>query len=256
MKAFWLCFLLSAICLAAAPPAETDDEARIIQVALEPSPLESNLQHLTDEIGGRVPGTPAMQHAVEWGVRALTVAGAESVHTEGFTVPNSWSEGATEMTVTAFYEVGDAKVGGLLPTIFRAHAVSVAWAPALAPAKHVPVVDVGDGSPADFAKAGNISGKLLLVHSVVLKTWDDLFAEYSKAPPVIDAAVKGKAKAIAFMATREHDILYRHTNSAEGEIDRIPQVLVAREDGERMSRLLASGHPVWVDLSIPNNIGG
>src|SRR5580700_6433648 len=256
MKAVWLCFILSAVCLAAAAPTDTDDEARIIQVALQPSPLESNLHHLTDEIGGRVPGTPAMQHAVEWGVKALTVAGADSVHTEGFTIPSSWSEGATEMTVTAFYEVGDPKVGGLLPTVFHAHAVSVAWAPALAESKHVPVVDVGNGTAADFAKAGNISGKLVLVHSVVLKTWDDLFAEYSKAPPVIDAAVKGKAMAIAFIATREHDILYRHTNSAEGEIDRIPQVLVAREDGERMARLLASGHPVWVDLSIPNQIGG
>jgi Zn-dependent M28 family amino/carboxypeptidase len=58
------------------------------------------------------------------------------------------------------------------------------------------------------------------------------------------------------MATREHDILYRHTNSNEGEIDRIPQVLVAREDAERIARLLASGHPVWADLSIPNHLGG
>ena len=256
LRAFWLCGILSAVCLAATPPAETDDAARIIQAALQPSSLESNLHHLTDEIGGRVPGTPAMQHAVEWGVKALTVAGADSVHTEGFTIPNSWSEGATEMTVTAFYEVGNPKVGGLLPTIFRAHVVSVAWAPALAPTKHVPVVDGGTGSAADFAKAGDISGKVVLVHSVVLKTWDDLFAEYSNAPPVIDAAVKGKAKAVAFIATREHDILYRHTNSSEGEIDRIPQVLVAREDGERIGRLLATKHPVWVDLSIPNQIGG
>ena len=256
MKALWLCFILGAVCLAAPRPTEPDDAARIIQAALQPSPLESNLEHLTDEIGGRVPGTPAMQHAVEWGVKAFTVAGADSVHVEGFTIPNSWAEGATEMTVTAFYEVGNAKVGGLLPTIFRAHAVSVAWAPALAPSKHVPVVDVGNGSPADFAKAGNISGKLLLVHSGVLKTWEDLFAEYSNAPPVIAAAVKGKAKAIAFMATREHYILYRHTNTYEGEIDQIPQLLVAREDGERIGRLLATGHPVWADLSIPNQIGG
>jgi carboxypeptidase Q len=90
----------------------------------------------------------------------------------------------------------------------------------------------------------------------VLKTWDDLFAEYTKAPPVITAAVKGNAKAVAFIATREHDILYRHTNSFAGEIDRIPQVLVAREDGERMGRLLSSGHPVWADLSIPDRVGG
>jgi carboxypeptidase Q len=256
IKAVGLCFILGAICVAATPPSDTDDQARVIQAALQPSPLESNLEHLTDEIGGRVPGTPAMQHAVEWGVKALTVAGAESVHLEGFTIPNSWAEGATEMTVTAFYEVGNAKVGGLLPTIFQAHVVSVAWAPALAPSKHVPIIDVGKGSPADFAKAGNISGKLVLVHSGVLKTWEDLFAEYSNAPPVIAAAVKGKAKAVAFIATREHDILYRHTNTNEGEIDQIPQVLVAREDGERIGRLLATGHPVWADLSIPNQIGG
>jgi Zn-dependent M28 family amino/carboxypeptidase len=256
LKSLLVCSALCAVCLAATPPSETDDASRIIEAALQASPLESNLEHLTDEIGGRVPGTPAMQHAVEWGVKAFTVAGADSVHTESFTIPNSWAEGATEMTVTAFYEVGNPKVGGLLPTIFRAHVVSVAWAPALAPTKHVPVVDGGTGSAADFAKAGDISGKVVLVHSVVLKTWDDLFAEYSNAPPVIDAAVKGKAKAVAFIATREHDILYRHTNSSEGEIDRIPQVLVAREDGERIGRLLATKHPVWVDLSIPNQIGG
>jgi carboxypeptidase Q len=134
--------------------------------------------------------------------------------------------------------------------------VSIAWAPALASVKHVPVIDAGNGTAADFAKAGDISGKIVLIHSVVLKTWDDLFAEYTKAPPVIALAVKGKARAIAFIATRDHDILYRHTNSAEGEIDRLPQVLVAREDGERIGRLLASGHPVWADLSIPNQLGG
>jgi carboxypeptidase Q len=232
------------------------DAERLIQTALQPSPLETNLHHLTDEIGGRIPGTPAMQHAVQWGVQAFNAAGADSVHTEGFTIPVSWSEGATEMVATAFYEVGEAKVGGLLPIVLHVHAVSIAWAPALAPTKHIPIVDVGQGTEADFKKAGDIAGKMVLVHSVVLKTWDDLFAEYTKALPTIDLAVKGKATAIAFIATRDHDILYRHTNSSAGEIDRIPMVLVAREDGERIARLLASQHPVWADLSIPNQIGG
>ena len=255
-KALWLCFTLSAICLAAIPPSETDDAARIIQAALEPSPLESDLRRLTDEVGGRVPGTPAMQRAVDWGVQMFKAAGADSVHTEEFTIPYSWSEGATEMTVSATGTALDPKLTQIPKVEFRVRCVSIAWAPALAPVKHVPVVDVGSGSSADFAKAGDISGKIVLVHSVVLKTWDDLFAEYTNAPPVITAAVKGKAKAVAFMATREHDILYRHTNSNEGEIDRIPQVLVAREDGERIGRLLASGHPVWANLSIPNQLGG
>ena len=256
LKVLCLCFTLSAICFAATPPTETDDAARIIQAALQPSALESNLRRLTDEVGGRVPGTPAMQRAVEWGVQMFKAAGADSVHTEEFTIPYSWSEGATEMTVSATGTALDPKLAHVPKVEFRVRCVSIAWAPALASVKRVPVVDVGGGSPADFAKAGDISGKIVLVHSVVLKTWNDLLAEYANAPPVITAAVKGKAKAIAFMATREHDILYRHTNSNEGEIDRIPQVLVAREDGERISRLLASGHPVWANLSIPNQIGG
>jgi len=252
---FFVC-ILSFSSLAATSPADTATN-QIIQLALQPSSLETNLRRLTDEIGGRVPGTPAMQHAIDWGVQAFTAAGADNVHTEGFTIPFSWAEGNTEMTATTAYQVSATKVGGAtVLSPFRVRAVSVAWAPALAPVKHVPIVDVGDGTEADFKKAGDIAGKVLLVHSVVLKTWDDLFAEYAKAPPVIDFAVKGKAKAIAFMATREHDILYRHTNSGAGEIDRLPMVIVAREDGERIARLLAAGNLVWADLSIPNQVGG
>ncbi len=256
VKILFVVCILSFFSLAANPPADTTTN-QIIQLALQPSSLETNLRRLTDEIGGRVPGTPAMQHAVEWGVEAFTAAGADSVHTEGFTIPFSWAEGNTEMIATTAYQVSATKVGGgTVLSPFRVRAVSVAWAPALAPVKHVPIVDVGDGTEADFKKAGDIAGKVLLVHTVVLKTWDDLFAEYAKAPPVIDLAVKGKAKAIAFIATREHDILYRHTNSGAGEIDRLPMVIVAREDGERIARLLAAGNLVWADLSIPNQVGG
>jgi carboxypeptidase Q len=255
-KSLWLILTFSLICLAATPPSTTDDVNRLIQIALEPAQLESSLRHLTDEIGGRVPGTPAMQRAVEWGVQAFRTAGAEKVHTEEFTIPHSWSEGATELSITATGTAVDSRLAQIPKVEFRVRAVSIAWAPALPAAKHVPVVDVGEGTPEDFKKVGDISGKVILVHTVVLKTWDDLMAEYTKAPPVIDQAVKGKAKAVAFIATREHDILYRHTNSVAGEIDRLPMVLVAREDGERIARLLASGHSVWADLAIPNQIGG
>jgi carboxypeptidase Q len=257
VKALFFVYIFCFACLAATPPADTNEASQVIQAALQPSSLEINLHRLTDEVGGRVPGTIAMQHAVAWGVQAFTAAGADSVHTEGFTIQASWTEGATEMNATTAYQVDASKVGGgTVLSSFRVRAVSVAWAPALAAVKHVPVIDVGEGTEADFKKAGDVSGKIVLVHTVVLKTWDDLFAEYAKAPPVIDLAVKAKVRAVAFMATREHDILYRHTNSGAGEIDRLPMVIVAREDGERVARLLAAGNLVWADLSIPNQIGG
>ncbi|MGO9402190.1 MAG: M20/M25/M40 family metallo-hydrolase [Terriglobales bacterium] len=238
-------FFLAIFSFAADHDSDRETTDRLIAEALKPSPLETNLRRLSDEIGGRIPGTPAFQRAVDWGLAAFQEAGADSVHTEEFSIQNSWAEGATAMTASLYSG-----------TTFPVHAVSVAWAPALPAATHVPIVDVGEGSAAEFAKAGDIAGRIVLVHSKVLANWDDLSAEYERAPAIIALAVKGKAKAIAFMATREHGILYRHTNSGAGEIDALPQVVVAREDGQRIARLLTSANPVWADLSIPNKIGG
>jgi len=33
-----------------------------------------------------------MQRAVEWGMQVLKTAGADSVHTEEFTMPHEWAE--------------------------------------------------------------------------------------------------------------------------------------------------------------------
>jgi len=117
-------------------------------------------------------------------------------------------------------------------------------------------MDVAEGTDANFARAGSVAGTIVLVHSEEMRAWDDLFSEYLKAPGIIERAVKGNALAVAFQSTRPHDLLYRHTNSGDGEIDRLPMVLVAREDAERMVRLLASGQKLYADLSIPNTIGG
>ena len=216
---------------------------RIIREASKPSPLEQNLRVLTDEIGGRVPGTDAMQEALLWGKSAFQAAGADSARLESFTIPQSWSEGATSVRVTA-------------PVSFAVRAISMAWAPPTNGALHARLLDVGEGKPEDFRRAGNIEGAVLLVHSDVLTSWDDLFQEYLKAPPVIEAAVRGKAAALAFMATREHDILYRHINAQNGHIDRIPQILLAREDAQRLARLLQAEKKVEVEINVPNKIGG
>lgn len=253
-----LCLLLLAIPLPLSPAFAQDAADQVITEALKPSALEANLRRLTDEIGGRVPGTPAMQRAVDWGVDAFRAAGADSVHTENFTLPVSWAEGATEMSVTAIPTRGrdrDQKLSSVPVSQFRVRAVSVAWAPALLPHRHVRVIDVGEGAVEDFSRAGTVAGALLLVHSEEMKKWDDLFAEYLRAPGIIDRAVTGKALAIAFQSTRPNDLLYRHTNSSEGELDRLPMVLVARENAGRMARLLA-GEALYADLSIPNHIGG
>lgn len=211
--------------------------------AQKPSPLEHNLQVLADEIGGRVPGTPAMQRALKWGLDAFQGAGGESVHLESFTIPASWAEGATHIVVTT-------------PIKFQVRGVSLAWTPPTSGPIHARVIDIGEGSAQELQRAGNFADAILLVHSGVLHTWDDLFAEYLNAPPIIKAAIKGKAAAIAFMATREHDILYRHINNQFGTIEKIPMVLLAREDAERIGRLIKDGQKVEMELDVPNKVGG
>jgi carboxypeptidase Q len=246
MNRIGLSLLAVALCLSAGGnlnPQDSSDLDRVIAEALKPSAIENNLEQLTDHIGGRVTGTPALQKAINWGVAAFKDAGADSVHTEEFKLPASWSEGSTSMSIVG-------------PEQFSVRAISLAWAPALAAQHRVPIVDVGHGTEEEFSKTGNIQGAVLLVHSDEMKKWEDLFAEYLNAPPIIDRAVKAKALAIAFQSTRPHDLLYRHTNSSNGEIDRIPMVLVAREDASRMARLLASGQKLYADLAIPNRAGG
>src|SRR5579863_768797 len=51
--------------------------AKILPQVLGPSPMEENLRRLTDEVGGRVTGSPQMAKAIEWGVAAFRSAGVE-----------------------------------------------------------------------------------------------------------------------------------------------------------------------------------
>ena len=217
---------------------------KIIANALGESPLPENLRRLTDEIGGRVSGTPEAARAVAWGVAAFRDAGLE-VHTEKYTIPATWSEGATHLDV-------------LSPAPFPVHLVSVAWA-AGTPGNGVEakVVFAGNGGEADFARIGaSAKGAILLIHSESLRTWNDLFQEYMNAPGVISRAQAAGAAAILWMSTRERMLLYRHANSYSGKIESLPQAIVAREDALRLEHFLTAGQTVRVRLNIPNRIGG
>jgi Zn-dependent M28 family amino/carboxypeptidase len=211
---------------------------KVIAAAKDPAKLEPNLRALTDEIGGRVPGTPAMEKAVEWAVANFKDAGADSVTVESFAMPLRWAEGETRVTVTS-------------PSHFNVRAVSMAWAPPYQ-ASSVRFVDVGEGDDAGFANAKDVAGAVVLVHTHTMKTWDDLFAEYMRTPAIIDRAVKAKAAGLAVISTRERDLLYRHINTTQ--IAPLPMVILAREDGERVARLLAKG-PVTAQFSVPNKVG-
>jgi carboxypeptidase Q len=217
----------------------------MIQNALGASPLEENLRYLTDSIGGRVTGSPAADRAVGWAVEAFRHAGVDEVHTEKFTIPVGWSEGHTRIEV-------------LSPAPFPVRLVSIAWSPAT-PGGGITaeIVDVGVGDNAGFAKAGAAAkGAIVLVHSNLLVTWDDLDHEYGIAPAIVERALNAGAVAVFWMSSRPNLLLYRHTVAGAGLPDRIPQAVVAREDAERAARFLAAGQEVRVHFEMPNRVTG
>ncbi len=228
--------------------ADHGDTSALMVEAEKASTLHANLRELTDEIGGRVPGTTGMLRAVQWGVTKFKAAGADEVHTEDFEIDHGWAEGATRMTVRV--------TGG---GEFSARAVSLAWGPA-AELPNVSVVDLGAGSSEDFERAkglpGGIKGRAILVHTETMKTWEDLFGEYMRTPVVIEKAIKEGVGLVLLESTRPQDLLYRHTNADHGEIERIPTLLVAREDAQRMGRLLEKRRQLTADVSIPNKVSG
>jgi hypothetical protein len=235
--------------------------AKLLPIVMGPSPMEENLRRLTDEIGGRVTGTPEMARAIEWGVAAFRAAGVD-VHTEKYTLPITWNEGQTSLTIlepiSVFARSAESN-GKILLVAPKFRAVSEAWGPATPQGGiTAEVVDLGAGSEGDFGRAGaSVRGAILLVHSDIGSTWADLFNEYLRPPDIISRALKGGASAILWMGARERLLLYRHTNSLAGEIDRIPQAVLAREDAMRLARTIAA-YPgkVRAHLDMPNKIGG
>ena len=230
--------------------------AKILPQVMGPSPMAENLRRLTDDVGGRVSGSPEMAKAVGWALAAFRAAGID-VHAEKYTLPVAWNEGKTELLVDDPSRPAPAGADLRSAALVSMRAVSEGWSPPLTRESVAQLIDVGYGSADDFARAGPIRDTVLLVHSDIGSSWADLFNEYLRPPEVIKRAVEGGARAILWMAARERLLLYRHTNSLTGEIDKIPQAIVAREDAMRLARL-AVAYPgrVRVMLLMPNKIGG
>ena len=239
---------LWVVCMAAASAAVPDPDGAapaIIGRALAPSPLADDLRRLTDEVGGRVSGSPAMARAVDWGVAAFKAAGI-AVRTETYTQNITWAEGATRLEV-------------LTGTPFPVALVAEGWSPPTpAGGIEAELVHVGNGTAADYAAAGaRLRGSVVLVDSTVTETWADLFNEYNRTGEIIERAVTAGARAILWTSARERRLLYRHTDTIAGELASLPMAIVAREDALRLARAADTARkPLRVRFTMPNVIGG
>ena len=219
--------------------------SKITPVVMGESPLERNLRRLTDEIGGRVSGSSEYAKAVAWGIESFRAAGVD-VHTETFSLPAAWSEGASRLELSG-------------PETFKVSFVSGALSPATPEGGiEAPLVNVGYGTEQEFAKAETgVKGAILVVNSDIGSTWADLFNEYLRPPSIIARAISGGALAILWTGERERKLLYRHTNTSDGKAEKIPQAILAREDAMRLQRAVDTfPGKMRARLVLPNKISG
>jgi len=218
---------------------------RLLQELAGSSPLEKNLHVLCDQIGGRLPGTPAMRRAVTWAVEAFREAGLTEVARESFTVPNSWTEGDSRAEVTG-------------PARFAARVAAVGWTPATPNGGlEAEVLAAGAGEEGEITRLGEAArGKILLVRSDASASFHDLAVAQRRATVALREAAQAGAVAVLLMSTRPRGLLYRHVHSIDGRLDRLPAAVVAREDALRIQRLLEGGRRARMRLDLPNRTGG
>src|SRR5437868_2121435 len=106
-------------CSTTAASSCAEAAAKILPIVMGSSPMEENLRRLTDEVGGRVTGTPEMAKAIQWGIAGFRAAGVD-VHTEKYTLPATWKESPTRLEITAPRTTNNVQL----------RAVSDAWEPA------------------------------------------------------------------------------------------------------------------------------
>lgn len=226
-----------ATAASAASPAE-----ELAGRAVGKTPLMSDLRELCDTIGGRVTGSPACERAIDWAQGKFRDAGLDKVWTEEFTLPTLWLPGGASVSCTA-------------PTAFTLHAVAAPFSPA-SPEIRARLVVAGTGAPGDFEALGDAArGAIALVKSEPMLTFEDLFAEYLRNAPMVEAARKAGVKGLLLMSTRPRGLLYRHPIMLDGTLAPFPVAMVAREEASRLARLAETGE-VRVAMSVNAKTGG
>jgi len=219
-----------------------DDVDKLVGAMLGNTPIINDLQSLTDQIGGRVTGTPASKAAVAWALAKFEQAGV-AARAEPFEMPSQWQELAVSATVS-----GDI---AFEPTViakpFSAGAARLS----------APLVDAGLGSEEDFARLGDAARNAWVLIETPLLTdeigLNGLFAEYNSAAHGEALAFAAGVAGTVFMSSRPNNLLYRlPLLSGKG---RLPLLLMERESATRAQRLLRGGKSLTLTATIEVDSG-
>jgi len=238
-----LSVLIASLCVLGAPAA-ADSSSPLVSALLGDTPLDEDLLHLTQVIGGRETGTDSNLRSVAWAEARLAEAGGD-VRREAFTMPELWLENAAGARISGDGVAFDAAVAAMPFS-----------APTPSGGLTAPLLDAGSGSAADFERLGESArGAWLLVSTELLTDIEGLFREYAEAYQVEQRAAAAGVAGVITMSSRAPGLLYRHNASLRGE-EALPLVVLERDAALRARDLLRTGTALKAHLTLDLSEGG
>ena len=222
------------LCAAAAARAEEPTAARIAGAAMTGGGASAFLQRLTDEVGGRVTGSPQTRAASDLILAELKKAGYANARFEEFDLASRWTRGPAS--------------GRIVAPIDRAILVgSFAWVPGTSGEVAAPLLDLGSPASATLpAPLDRFRGAFVLVDPQKSGVDPSFVMRSQLAKALADAG----AAAMLIPSDKPGRMVY---TSAFGFYPRapLPVVSVAKEDASLLRRLLTKS-PVRLALDVKN----
>jgi carboxypeptidase Q len=205
------------------------------------------LTELSDNVGGRVTGSPAGQKAINWGLDKMKTIGLSAVHDEKWSMWKGWTRGTASaeliaplnrtLTVDAMGWTGSTPVGGVEAEVVTANLFDL---------------------DSEIANISRFRGKIVMMkpEGAPKKNFWALFAQYGdflkdvrKAGAVAVIGGQGGFKAEGMHLTHTGILGFAQ------DFD-LPVVDMAMEDESQLERFLASGKTVRLRISVQNTFTG
>jgi carboxypeptidase Q len=214
--------------------AYRDPAARLIGEAVSSTFAWDRLSVLTDTIGNRLSGTPALDRAIQWAVAEMNTDGLENVHTERVMVPR-WVRGneSAEIVEPARHAMVMLGLGDSVGT-------------------------TGDGIQAEVlvvhtfdeldAKAASARGRIVLFN-VPFTNYGETVRFRSAGP---SRAARHGAVAMLVRAVGPAGLRTPHTGALQYANDarKIPAAAISSEDADRLQRMADRGSTIVVRLKM------
>jgi len=211
---------------------------KIIAAARADRGAYQKLAHLTDRIGNRLAGSPALGRAIAWAAQSMKDDGHD-VRTEKVMVPH-WVRGAESGEITQ-------------PITRALHVIGLGGTVATPKAGiTAPVVVVRSWAELD-AKQAQVKGAIVLYDVAMPKWTEDKGSGYGETVEYrgkgASRAAKLGAVAVLMRSVTAHSLRTPHTGAMNYEdgIAKIPALAVTVEDSTLIARLAAEG-PVTVSV--------